>query len=627
MILIEDVKNVELSNSFQKKEFSIKNSSKAFSILADKIYSNKIRAVLREISCNAYDSHVEAKNPAPFDVHLPTYLESWFSVRDYGTGISPESMNTFYSEVFTSTRGNSNDFVGSLGIGRLSPFCLCDSFTLESFYRGTKSVYSVYKDNLGIPQIALLTQNETVEPNGVLVSVTVPSSQTYEFQHEAVKVFKHFDNIPNINVSSVKDQIKDQIKEYLVDNEEFSISSNYGDLFAVMGNIAYLIDSSLNPDHFSGIIKFKIGELNFDSGREKLSLDVRTKENAIAKVQKVRGSIARILLEQVEAEPTHFSKVLMLHKLDNGHLSGIIKASTLDFYKYRIKSSTVQFKRYEKYGKRVIESSMQKLPLDKTEYYLKKDGFTARIREYVKTSGISLCLLSQDVIDEIQIDPSYIKDLGALPKVQRTPSGKTPTSGIELLSGGRSLKVTDIPVGEKVYIEVCRDRATNYTYSFLHNPYADKWLSKLTHITIPDIYLVKTAVAKKKSFMKDDWISLPDYIKREYSKVKKGRYIAYDGLYEHVFKRSFELKGFIWPADNPVVTFVQKMRLRKNSTECPILKEVGYYDPEAVDNELNDLEKQILENYPMLRFANTSEYSYKIDEEDQITIAKYLGAY
>ena len=65
-----------VSNVGEIGEFRIRNSAKAFNILSSGLYANKIRAIIRELSCNAVDSHVAAgKANTPFDVHLPNALE------------------------------------------------------------------------------------------------------------------------------------------------------------------------------------------------------------------------------------------------------------------------------------------------------------------------------------------------------------------------------------------------------------------------------------------------------------------------------------------------------------------------------------------------------------------------
>ena len=82
-----------VSNVGQIGEFRIRNSAKAFNILSSGLYANKIRAIVRELSCNAVDSHTAAgKMDCPFDVHLPNSLEPYFSIRDYGTGLSHEQV-------------------------------------------------------------------------------------------------------------------------------------------------------------------------------------------------------------------------------------------------------------------------------------------------------------------------------------------------------------------------------------------------------------------------------------------------------------------------------------------------------------------------------------------------------
>lgn len=59
--------------------YKIKNSGTAFEILSSGLYSNKIKAIVRELGCNAYDSHVAAGHPEkPFDVHIPTMLSPTF---------------------------------------------------------------------------------------------------------------------------------------------------------------------------------------------------------------------------------------------------------------------------------------------------------------------------------------------------------------------------------------------------------------------------------------------------------------------------------------------------------------------------------------------------------------------
>ena len=152
-------------------EFRIRNSAKAFGILPSGLYANKIRAIIRELGCNAVDSHVAAGVPdTPFDVHLPTNLAPHFAIRDYGTGLSHDQVLNIYTTYFESTKTHSNDFIGALGLGSKSPFSYTDNFTVTAIQDGKKGIYSAYINDQGVPSVALMHTEDTDEPNGVGVN-------------------------------------------------------------------------------------------------------------------------------------------------------------------------------------------------------------------------------------------------------------------------------------------------------------------------------------------------------------------------------------------------------------------------------------------------------------------------
>mgnify|MGYP001258182542 FL=1 len=122
MILNNNGQDIQTNVQNTSKEFTIKTTAKAFRILSSGLYSDRIKAIIRELSCNAVDAHVMAKNSEPFLVHLPSNLEPWFSVRDYGIGLSENDVMNLYSTYFESTKTESNDQIGALGLGSKSPF-------------------------------------------------------------------------------------------------------------------------------------------------------------------------------------------------------------------------------------------------------------------------------------------------------------------------------------------------------------------------------------------------------------------------------------------------------------------------------------------------------------------------
>lgn len=131
---------VEMSGVCSTKQFTIQATAKSFQILSDGLYSNKIRAIIRELSTNAYDSHVAAgKAQVPFTVNIPNVLAPWFSVRDYGVGLSHDEVLSIYTSYFTSTKSDSDDFVGALGLGCLTEPALLINSTRDHLLIWQKS--------------------------------------------------------------------------------------------------------------------------------------------------------------------------------------------------------------------------------------------------------------------------------------------------------------------------------------------------------------------------------------------------------------------------------------------------------------------------------------------------------
>ena len=98
MIVNQEKKNATVGGEFKTSGFRIEASSKAFQLLSSNIYKYKVRAVIRELTCNALDANTESGCGLAPVVHLPTKLEPWFSVKDNGFFYELVSMNRVISE-------------------------------------------------------------------------------------------------------------------------------------------------------------------------------------------------------------------------------------------------------------------------------------------------------------------------------------------------------------------------------------------------------------------------------------------------------------------------------------------------------------------------------------------------
>lgn len=319
-----------LSNVGEVGDFKIKASAKAFSILSSGLYANKIRAIVRELSCNAVDSHVAAgRADTPFDVHLPNDLEPWFSIRDYGTGLSHEQVTQIYTTYFESTKTNSNEFIGALGLGSKSPFAYTDNFTVTAIQDGKKGIYSAFINGQGVPSIAQMMTEECDEPNGVEVKFSVNDRYDYsKFRDEARQVYTYFKLRPvvtgysSFQFNDVEYESKDIIPGV------HSCKGGYNSK-AIMGNIAYPIDIP-NADKVLGDLRgllscalefhFEIGELDFQASREGLSYIPQTIDSIKRKLEAVNAALTVVLAKEADAIPNAWERALFLQKKKDSSL-------------------------------------------------------------------------------------------------------------------------------------------------------------------------------------------------------------------------------------------------------------------------------------------------------------------
>ena len=253
-------------------QFNIAQTSKMFKILSDSLYSDKVMAVIRELSTNANDSHIASGNPNPFRVKLPSAGDPNFSVRDFGTGLSQTDMENLYTTYGASNKNDSNDFVGCLGLGSKSPFAYTKSFTTTSYYNGKQYTYIAAMDDSGVPTLNLLHTIDTNEPNGLEISFAVKQHDFHEFSQKAIRIFHYFKNKPIISGGIGTDFSKEYSnRNIVIDGDGWRVCRLNNNLFptqyhridsgvvAIMGNIAYPVvtshligeDKQETPDHIA----------------------------------------------------------------------------------------------------------------------------------------------------------------------------------------------------------------------------------------------------------------------------------------------------------------------------------------------------------------------------------------
>jgi hypothetical protein len=331
--------NVTQSGDLGERAFSVAATAQAFDILSSRLYTDTKLAIVRELSTNASDAHVDAGNPnQPFDVHLPVLKEPYFEIRDYGTGLSHEDAMTVYTTFFDSTRNDSDEFTGALGLGSKSPFAYTDAFLVTSYYGGMMRSYSAFRNDAGLPSFALMSESTTNEPNGLKIRIDIKGEDCYDFIAAAEKVYPWFKVAPNF------------IGEDLVCNKAIPImNGEHWEIYksgfnhsirVVMGNVAYsaspskFITSLGNYGHLT--LYVPIGTCGIAANREELHYDDKTLRNIQAAIDNAMRQAQAYVTAALDQSPTLFAKVCDSKKfrevLNIKGISDSIESSKKDAY-------------------------------------------------------------------------------------------------------------------------------------------------------------------------------------------------------------------------------------------------------------------------------------------------------
>ena len=120
--------------------------------LRDKIYSNKVLAVVREYTTNALDEHLKHGIEKPVTVRIQ---DNTFSVRDYAKGLSENDVRNVFGMYFKSTKRDNNLQSGMFGLGSKAAHCYTDTFYVRSFHDGVCTLYTCVLGggSIGVPVV------------------------------------------------------------------------------------------------------------------------------------------------------------------------------------------------------------------------------------------------------------------------------------------------------------------------------------------------------------------------------------------------------------------------------------------------------------------------------------------
>lgn len=316
---------VESSGELQEQFFSIKDQGMIFDILRNKMYSNPILAICREISSNARDAHREIGTPEkPVVIHLPTGLEPDYKIKDFGPGISPDRMSNIFIQYTASTKRDDNIQTGGFGLGAKTPFSYSDTFTIITVVDNIRYNYACFIDETKVGKLALLSKESVNEPNSTEISIPVKPVDFHQFNQWTEQACRHWDVKPIIKGGNIVWQTFNKI----IEGDKWAIiqSNDYYNRSAklVIDGIEYPLEietlkkyadhNLINSAKGNFLMYFGVGELSLSASREQIYLDKPTQEKIRARLSDIQKEIKQRVTDKIANFPNLWEANLYYRK-------------------------------------------------------------------------------------------------------------------------------------------------------------------------------------------------------------------------------------------------------------------------------------------------------------------------
>ena len=311
-------------------DISKKDTAHIMGILRDTLYTDRVLAVLREYSSNAWDANREiGRGKTPIRVFIPTAENPTLIIRDNGPGLSDEDIFEIYTQYGASTKRNSNEVVGNLGIGCKSAFAYSDTFTVTSWHKGRKRIYVAVLDNsdLGVMQ-RLHEEPCPANETGIEIKIAVQQKDIREFHEKARKLFSYFTPRPYINIELEPEE------EKVTRLKSGTLYLDRGEWVALMGCVPYRINTKQlqvidgaaqllrTLDNLSGTLNFEIGEVEISASREELKYTEKTNMTLLSHFETLIDEYVQYSLKILKDKNINaWTKRLRLHGLKKLGLS------------------------------------------------------------------------------------------------------------------------------------------------------------------------------------------------------------------------------------------------------------------------------------------------------------------
>lgn len=276
------------------------------SILTTNLYANPLESFLRETISNGEDSQKEAKidDPLLLIINRDGDLHFRLTIRDFGTGISEEKFDKIYRKIGTSTKRDSNEYIGHFGIGKFASLAVADVVNIVSYYNNVRYDYLMYKNGEGI-NIDKISITAGQYRNGLEVSVRL-DIRNYAYQLRSVlHKFVFFEKLYISDDSHIvfSEDTVNKFNHRKIHHTDCFSSCDFNATFKdyiLYNKVLYPLTISRGDIVTTNqvFLRFDIGELDVTPNRESLRFSNKTETSIKSKISQFNSYIENKLTEK-----------------------------------------------------------------------------------------------------------------------------------------------------------------------------------------------------------------------------------------------------------------------------------------------------------------------------------------
>ncbi len=273
-------------------------------MLSKNLYSDDIGSTVRECASNALDSHRRAGVHMPIIVGFkPASSGNYeFTVEDFGVGLDADDVKNIISKYGKSTKRDSANELGMMGLGFKAPLAYSSSFYFICRKDGVERKYMMYEGE-DVNTIDLLYEEPTSEGNGVKVIIPVKYGDNYQFKKKIKEQLCYFESV----YFDVPEDSSITNGFVIARHEHFQFSELSDDpyLHVCLDNVYYPLDFGklgISDIRFPVALRFSLSDGIYPTpNREALRYTKEAKEIILEKLKTVANYYVEKYNSQIDA--------------------------------------------------------------------------------------------------------------------------------------------------------------------------------------------------------------------------------------------------------------------------------------------------------------------------------------